>query len=101
MRSGLYPYFYNPMWNLLGDDPPGSAPGTYYYRGRHSHELYWHMLDQVLVRPSLVERFDFEQLKIVTTVGGVRLTRTRGTPNRTRFSDHLPVVFAVDMSATS
>jgi exonuclease III len=94
-----YPYFYNPMWNLYGDTPRGSAPATYYYRGSDPHELYWHMLDQVLIRPSLLNRFDFSTLDIVTAVQGTQLIGAKGTPNRTLFSDHLPVVFGVDLSS--
>jgi hypothetical protein len=99
MLNQSYPYFYNPMWNLYGDEPLGSAPATYYYRGSDPHELYWHMLDQVLIRPSLVNRFDFSALDIVTALRGTELTGATGTPDRTRFSDHLPVVFGVDLFA--
>jgi hypothetical protein len=94
-----YPYFYNPMWNLYGDEPPGSAPATYYYRGSDPYELYWHMLDQVLIRPSLLKAFDFSTLKIVTTLGDTKLTTMNGYPNVNRFSDHLPVVFGLDLLA--
>jgi hypothetical protein len=98
MLNQSYPYFYNPMWNLYGDEPRSSAPATYYYRGSDPHELYWHMLDQVLIRPSLLNRFDFSALDIVTEVRSTELIGSRGTPDRTRFSDHLPVVFGVDLS---
>jgi hypothetical protein len=96
--SRSYRYFYNPMWNLLGDAVRGSAPATYYYRGSDTNELYWHMLDQVLIRPSLLNRFDIAALDIVTAVRTKQLTRANGTPDSTRFSDHLPVVFGVDLS---
>lgn len=96
MFDVAYPYFYNPMWNLFGDEPPGSAPATYYYRGSNPHELYWHMLDQVLIRPSLLKGFDFSALGIMTALGETMLTTTSGYPDQTRFSDHLPVVFALD-----
>jgi hypothetical protein len=86
MLNKSYPYFYNPMWNLYGDEPRSSAPATYYYRGSDAHELYWHMLDQVLIRPSLLNRFDFSALDIVTAVRGTELTSATGTPDRTRFS---------------
>jgi exonuclease III len=99
MLNESYPYFYNPMWNLYGDEPRGSAPATYYYRGSDPHELYWHMLDQVLIRPSVLNRFDCSALHIVTAVRSTELTGARGFPDRARFSDHLPVVFEVDLSA--
>ena len=96
-----YPYFYNPMWNLYGDEPESSAPATYYYRGSDPHELYWHMLDQVLIRPSLLNRFDFSSLRIVTTLNGTKLISKTGYPDQVRFSDHLPVVFELNLSETS
>lgn len=100
IRKRSYSYFYNPMWNLLGDAATrGSAPATYYYQGSDTNELYWHMLDQVLIRPPLLERFDVANLEIVTKVRTTQLTRANGTPDRTRFSDHLPVVFGVDLSS--
>jgi hypothetical protein len=98
MFNQSYPYFYNPMWNLLGDARRGTAPATYYYRGSDPNELYWHMLDQVLIRPSLVNKFEFAILDIVTAVRTTQLIGKSGTPNRTQFSDHLPVVFGVDLS---
>jgi exonuclease III len=93
-----YSFFYNPMWNLFGDDPTDDAPGTYYYRGPDPHELYWHMLDQVLVRPSLIDRFDIGSLGIVKTIGTDRLHRNTGIPNRTHYSDHFPIVFGLNLS---
>jgi hypothetical protein len=97
MLNETYPFFYNPMWNLYGDEPRSSAPATYYYRGSDPHELYWHMLDQVLIRPSLLDGFDFSALEIVTAVRGAELISATGVPDRSRYSDHLPVVFQVDL----
>ncbi len=37
-----YPFFYNPMWNLLGDSGP-NPPGTYYYPRAEHNALFWHM----------------------------------------------------------
>ncbi len=96
-----YPYFYNPMWNLLGDARQGNiltAPATYYYRGSDPHELYWHMLDQVLIRSSLLDRFDIATLEVVVSIGGKPLVSRNGIPDYTRFSDHLPVIFGIDLS---
>lgn len=48
-----YPFFYNPMWNLLGDQ--ATPPGTYFFdHSGHVACSYWHLFDQVLIRPSLV-----------------------------------------------
>lgn len=99
MYEQSYPYFYNPMWNLYGDEPLGSAPATYYFRGSDPQELYWHMLDQVLLRPALIDDFDTASLRIVTKIGEVELTNSQGIPNRKRFSDHLPVIFTLKLAS--
>ena len=49
--------FYNPMWSLLGDGTAGPS-GTYFYRSSRAYQIYWHMFDQVLLRPGLVHPSD-------------------------------------------
>jgi len=70
-----FAYFYNPMWNLFGDARGNGVPATYYYRKSY---LYWHMLDQVLIRPSLIERFDFTALQVVTELKNAQLIGADG-----------------------
>jgi hypothetical protein len=86
-----YPFFYNPMWNLFGDLTPG-PPGTYYYDKRERYlRYYWHMFDQVLIRPALLDRFRSEEVRILTSDGKVSLiSSANGRPS---FSDHLPILF--------
>lgn len=98
--------FYNPMWCLYGDrrsprhladDPTDSddpvVPGTYYFRKNFSHRIYWHMYDQVLIRPGLIGRFPLGELRIVGRFGDRSLLRA-GKPS---LSDHLPILFQVDL----
>ncbi len=94
VKSRSYPLFYNPMWSLFGDGNGGPG-GTYYY-GRAEHEThFWHLFDQVLLRPSLADSFSNEDLKIVTSVNGVSLLNERGQPNKSLGSDHLPILFSL------
>ena len=94
-------FFYNPMWGLLGDareadraiETPG---GTYYYTAAEPHDLYWHMLDQVVVRPDVIPMFEHDALRIVTQVSDDWFVTDSGVPDRRAASDHLPVVFSVD-----
>jgi hypothetical protein len=88
-------FFYNPMWSLLGDASPG-PPGTY-YRSESGHVAYfWHMFDQVLIRPELLPAFDNETLKIIDSDGTRSFLKNSGVPNENAASDHLPILFRLD-----
>ena len=63
-----YPYFYNPMWGRFGDATEG-PPGTYYYDGSEHSTTFWHIFDQVLVRPELMDRFRNEWLRVLVGDG--------------------------------
>jgi len=88
------PFFYNPMWSLLGDNP--EPPGTYYYLGKHV-SYYWNVFDQVLIRPDLVEEFQPESLRIIDRVKRQPLVSGSGIPKHTTLSDHLPISFSIDL----
>ena len=88
--------FYNPMWNHLGDAVPPA--GTYYYdRSNPEVDPLWNIFDQVLLRPTLLDRFQNKSLKILTTDGTVSLIREDGRPDRDVYSDHLPIWFQLDL----
>lgn len=87
-------FFYNPMWRKYGDAPDREAGlATYYWQNNLAGELFWHMLDQVVIRPEECARFPERRLKILTQVGGVELLAPDGTPDRGVGSDHLPLLF--------
>lgn len=89
-------FFYNPMWSLLGDRS-GGPPGTYHYNSGSVVNYYWNMFDQVLVRPDLIEKFVDDDLLVVTVVGDTHLLTDSGVPNKRVGSDHLPIVFGLDL----
>jgi hypothetical protein len=91
-----YPLFYNPMWNLFGDLPPG-PPGTYYYGKGGCKVYFWNLYDQVLVRPALLERFDSDDVQIITSAGGSPLVTASGRPDKQGASDHLPLFFSLQL----
>jgi exonuclease III len=95
-----YGFFYNPMWSLYGDRDEDVPPATYYFVGGDPHEVYWHMLDQVVLRPSLIPMFKTDQLQILKRAGTRPLHTARGTPDRIRASDHFPLVFELDLRTT-
>ena len=89
-------YFYNPMWNLLGDATRGPA-GTYFYQGSEPVRMSWNMFDQVLVRPELFPFLRTEELEILTGDGQASFLTSQGTPTKQRGSDHLPVLFKLNL----
>lgn len=84
--------FYNPMWSFLGDDR--KPYGTYYYGGSGIDNTYWHIYDQVIIRPALRERFVDNNLKILTETSSRYLLNSKGHPD-TEISDHLPIMFEI------
>lgn len=87
-----YLYFYNPSWSLLGDHK--GTPGTYFYHEPHLTRYYWHLLDQVILRPELNSHFDRDSLEVLTRVGSATLLDKQGHPS-SEFSDHLPITFTL------
>ncbi len=90
-----YLYFYNPMWNILGDTSPG-PPGTYYFRDSRLRSFFWNTFDQVLVRPDLIDRFPSEELKVLEDDGSISFLK-KGLPDKSVASDHLPILFRLHL----
>jgi hypothetical protein len=96
IRSKVYPFFFNPMWEHFGDGDRRPA-GTYYYSSDDHVMYYWNMYDQVLVRPSLVEQFPKDGIEILTYAGTVSLLKPNGRPDKVAASDHLPLLFRLEL----
>ena len=90
-----YPFFYNPMWSLYGDQTAG-PPATYHYRAPGHNALFWHMYDQVMIRRDLIDGFNPNSLRIIDTDGFTSFLSKVGVPDKDKFSDHLPIVFEVN-----
>ena len=84
------------MWGYLGDISDG-PPGTYYYDSGMQVNLYWNMFDQVLIRPELLDVFEVEGLRILTDAGGKSLLAGSGKPDVSIGSDHLPILFKLNI----
>jgi endonuclease/exonuclease/phosphatase (EEP) superfamily protein YafD len=86
-----YPFFFNPMWQFYGDAANRPA-GTYYREPEGDHTgYYWHLFDQVLIRPSLLPYYQNDSVCIVTEVAGASLADRIWRPNSTIGSDHFPI----------
>lgn len=92
VRGIEYEFLYNPMWGFLGDTGKGKVSGTIFYNSSQSINFYWHIYDNVLIRPDLIDYFDDTLLEIITCINFKKLV----TPNfviDNRYSDHLPIKF--------
>ena len=91
--------FYNPCFGLMGDQDFVSniekSPATHYYSRAN---LKWALFDQVIFRAELADVFDFKSLKIITEVNNTKLADEEGKPNATRFSDHFPIQFSLNLN---
>lgn len=91
VNAKSFPFFYNPMWSLLGDASHG-PPGSYYCSQSEHVAYFWHMFDQILLRPDVLPMFQNNTLKIIDRVGELSLLNDNGIPDK-NISDHLPVLF--------
>jgi endonuclease/exonuclease/phosphatase (EEP) superfamily protein YafD len=96
VQSRKYAFFYNPMWSRFGDATEG-PPGTYYYDESGHVAFFWHTFDQVLVRPALLPFFRNEDLQVLTSDGSNDLLTRAGRPNLATGSDHLPILFRLNL----
>ena len=82
--------FYNPTWKFFSKNAP---PYTTYYSGQGGKVInyYWYAFDQVVVRPRLIKAFDEEKLEVIVSTHNHTLIKD-GKPDKTRYSDHLPLL---------
>jgi hypothetical protein len=50
-----YEYFFNPSWKLYGTSELGY--GTYFLENPNHTSFHWNIYDQVLIRPSILEKY--------------------------------------------
>jgi endonuclease/exonuclease/phosphatase family metal-dependent hydrolase len=92
-RGREFRRFYNPMWGLFGDRTPGPA-GTHLWDTSVPNNHHWYILDQVLLRPSLMNRLLHLQ---ILDGDGTRSYLANGYPRKDHVSDHLPLLFQLDL----
>jgi hypothetical protein len=105
LQTQQYPYYYNPMWNLLGDydylDKGEKVGGTFYWDTKDSGRYHWNLIDGVLLSRSIMDKLVMDSLKIVTKINAKDLVHTRPLgANKSYlvdgYSDHLPVKFTIN-----
>lgn len=91
----IRPYFYNPMWASLGDQSISNQPGSFYNEHDAGNSNAWHLIDQVLLRPSLIHRIVSGSARVLTVSGKTCLLNAAGKIDKS-ISDHLPVVISLN-----
>ena len=94
-------FFYNPMWRCIGKGRDDSPHGTYYYSRSSPTNQFWHVFDQLLIRPSLLNRFNDESLHILARIGERSLVTSDERIDRKGASDHLPILFSINLATES
>jgi hypothetical protein len=89
-------FFYNPMWGRFGEAKPG-PPGTYFYNSSKQVTYFWNMFDQILLRPTLLSSFNEDDLEVITKAGTLSLLTNSGIPDDSLASDHLPILFRLNL----
>lgn len=99
IQRNSYQYFYNPMWNFLGEFSKGIESGTHYYETYKYINYHWNIYDQVMLRPNLLESFEEESLEIINNIRSKSLTINIKDKKRVdkRISDHLPIKFTLQI----
>jgi endonuclease/exonuclease/phosphatase family metal-dependent hydrolase len=96
VKGTEYPFFYNPMWKHFGE-ADDQAGGTYYCDTGTHINYYWNVFDQVLVRPDLLPFLPASPVEVISKVGATKLLTASGRPDRQTASDHLPLIFRLDI----
>ena len=91
-----YPAFYNPMWGHFGDRTGGPS-GSYYYENAEHKVYFWHLFDQVLIRPDVLDFCSSDPVSIITRAGDTPLLSESGRPDQSLASDHLPLLFRLSV----
>jgi endonuclease/exonuclease/phosphatase family metal-dependent hydrolase len=91
-----YHYFYNPTWNLHGDQGKEIPAASFYFGKADYGQLYWHMLDQVIIRPEVISHFIYDDFRLVYKGKSFCLINSDSTINANDYSDHLPIVFSIN-----
>ena len=82
------------MWGLFGDQTPG-PPGTHFWESSVASNQHWHMYDQILLRPSLMDRL--RNIQILDRDGYQSLVDEQGIATKEHLSDHLPILFQIEV----
>lgn len=96
--------YYNPCWTLLGDYINGNSHsqsnrsgGTFYFEKEKSRKIYWHLIDQIIMRKSLIDEFNSEHLKVLENEELIKEVKGSKEKNKNKI-DHFPLKFSFNLT---
>lgn len=99
-----HPFFYNPMWNLLGDydyvAKKAKVNGTFYWHTEDVGYYHWNLLDGMVLSQTVMDKLLIESLQIETQINGNPLLHPAPAGSKNTYfvdnlSDHLPIKFTI------
>lgn len=101
--NNMFDYYYNPMWNFIGDINYQSGqlklPGGYYFKSNDSvTQTYWNLLDNLIIRPSLIDEIDLASITLLEESKPHVLVNKIADEyqiDSVNYSDHLPLIFKI------
>lgn len=86
-------FYYNPVWDLMGKN--NLVQGSYYNDSDgQDKSIFWYAYDEVLLRPYLIDRFNWDNFKYITKTKN-RSFLIRKSIDKKKYSDHLPLKFEI------
>ena len=95
--------YYNPSWTLLGDfvnkmdyTKNKRTGGSFFYKDKVSRNLYWHLIDQIIMRKSIIDEFISDDLEIIENEDlktELLKVKTKGENK----IDHFPLKFSFNL----
>lgn len=99
-------FWYNPMWNLLGDHDfktgKTRTTGTY-FRYTEDEKPMWNMFDGFILRPSIMDKVDYNESSVLTSTATTEflkpfIIRSDESMIKEDLSDHLPIEFTLNIN---
>ena len=84
------------MWSFYGHDSKGVTHGSFHYSTSKPVVYYWHLFDQILLRPAMLAYFNEKDINIITTIGKTQLLKKSGIIDMS-ISDHLPIIISLNV----
>lgn len=86
-------FYFNPTWKIMGDNK--NVQGSYYNNSDQDDKaIFWYSFDEVLIRPSLIDRFIWNNFVIIEETKDHKFIRNE-IIDKNNYSDHLPVKFEI------